>query len=49
MTPRDKYLGREEEIFLARRKKKKETMQKRREAHKDQLLRTGISEAIPVS
>jgi hypothetical protein len=49
ITPRDKYLGKEEEILLARRKIKKETMKKRRKAYKDQLLRTGISEAVPVS
>jgi putative transposase len=49
ITPRDKYLGKEEEILLARRKIKKETMEKRRKAYKDQLLRTGVSEAMPVS
>jgi putative transposase len=49
ITPRDKYLGREEEIFWARRKIKEETMKKRRKAYKDQLLRAGISDALPVS
>ena len=49
ITPREKYLGKEEEILLARRKIKKETMEKRRKAYKDQLLRTGVSEAMPVS
>jgi putative transposase len=48
ITPRDKYLGREEGIFLARRQIKKETMKKRRKAYKNQRLRTGISEAMPV-
>ena len=49
ITPRDKYLGREKEIFAARRETKKETVKKRRNAYRDQQLRTGISKVMPVS
>lgn len=49
ITPRDKYLGRDEEIFAARRKIKKETMKKRRKAYRDQKLRAGESADLPVS
>ena len=49
ITPRDKYLGRDEEIVAARRKIKKETMKKRRKAYRDQKLRAGESADLPVS
>ncbi len=49
ITPRDKYLGREDEIFTTRRKIKKETINKRRKANRNQQLRTDISASMPVS
>jgi len=49
ITPRDKYQGKEQQIFTKRRRIKQETMGKRREAYRNQKLRTGISEKMPVS
>ncbi len=49
ITPRDKYLGKEDEIFEARRRIKKETMKRRRKAYRDQQMRSGISANMPLS
>ena len=49
ITPRDKYQGKEKEIFTRRRRIKKETMKKRRNAYKNQQIRAGISAVMPVS
>ncbi len=44
-----KYLGREEKIFMRRRKIKKQTIRRRREAYRNQRMRAGNSEELPVS
>ena len=49
ITPRDKYLGREERIFTRRRQIKKQTIRRRREAYRNQRLRAGNSEESLVS
>jgi hypothetical protein len=49
ITPRDKYLGREESIFAQRRKIKKQTINRRREVYRNQQLRAGNSAVLPVS
>ena len=49
ITPRDKYLGREERIFTRRRQIKKQTIGRRREAYRNQRLRAGNSEESLVS
>ena len=49
ITPRDKYLGREERIFTRRRRIKKQTIRRRREEYRNQLIRTGNPEDLIVS
>lgn len=49
ITPRDKYLGREERIFIRRREIKRETIRRRREEYRNQLTRAGNPEDLLVS
>ena len=49
ITPRDKYFGREESIFIRRRKIKKETIRRRRATYRNQLIGAGNSEGLLVS
>ena len=49
ITPRDKYLGREDEIQRTRRRIKERTLKQRREANRFQQSRAGTPKAVPVS
>jgi len=49
ITPRDKYLGREERIFTRRRRIKRQTIRRRREEYRNQLFRAGNPEDLLVS
>ena len=49
ITPRDKYLGRAEEIQRRRRRIKERTLKQRRNANMVQQKRAGASEIVPVS
>jgi putative transposase len=49
ITPRDKYYGREGEILERRRKIKKQTIRRRREIYRNQLIRAGNPEELLVS